>query len=115
MVLVLAERAMLENTRIGVLLVVLIAVRGSTQGRVLVLVLRVVVGITGMKALVVVVRALLENTQRRVQIVVLIVDLVEPPFPPGALQNKTVYVTLGIRVLLIPSAPNVMLGMSKIQ
>jgi hypothetical protein len=115
MVLVLAERALLENTRMRVLLVVLIAVRGGTQGRVLVLVLRAEVGITGMKALVVVVRALLENTQRRVLVVVLIVNLIEAPFTPGALQNKTVYATLGMRVLLIPSAPNVMQGMPKIQ
>jgi hypothetical protein len=68
-----------------------------------------------MWALVVVVRALLENTRIVVQILVLIVNLVEAPFLPGALQNKTVYATLGMRVLLIPSAPNVMQGMPKIQ
>jgi hypothetical protein len=112
--IIVAVRALLENTRVVVQIVVLIAVRGGTQGRVLVLVLRALVGITGMWALVVVVRALLENTRIVVQILVLIVNLVEAPFPPGALQ-KAVYATLGMRVLLIPSAPNVMQGMPKIQ
>ena len=81
----------------------------------LLVVVRALLGHTRVRVLLVVVLALLENTQRMVLVVVLIVDPVEAPFPLGALQNNPVYATLGMRVLLIPSAPNVMQGMPKIQ
>ena len=116
--LLVVVRALLENTQRGALLVVVRALLENTQRRVLLVVVRALLEHTQRRALLVVVRALLENTQRRVLVVVLIVELVEAPFPPGALQ-KTVYATLGMllptQVTAAPSASNVMQGMPKIQ
>jgi len=113
-VLVVVLRAVVGITGMRALVLVVRALLENTQRRVSLVVVRALMGHTRVRVLLVVVRALLENTQRRVLVVVLIVNLVEAPFPLGALQNNTVYATLGMGVLLIPSAPNVMQGMSKI-